>query len=463
MRTVSHPFDSVWDGMRYIYGATLYTPESILEDAAVLIDEGRIIAVDTASALPCPAGADTLDATGLLLAPGFIELQLNGGFGDDFTDDPTTIWRVAELLPRYGVTSFLPTIITAPPEKVALGQQVVTAGRPAGFRGAAPLGLHVEGPFLNPQKKGAHNPAYLRPPSLDAVADWSPEIGVRLVSLAPELPGALDVIRALAGRGVLVGAAHSMATYDEAVAGFDAGIRYGTHLFNAMPALGHRDPGLPAALLADDRVTVGIIADGIHVHPALVKLVWRMLGPGRLNLVTDAMAALGMARNVQPGGRPSLLRPRASPDVQPDGHRSLLRPGTSSDGRRSLLRPGTSPDVQPDGHRSLLRPGASPDVHRLGDFEVTVDATGARLADGTLAGSILSLDQALRNLIAFTGCTLNDALATVTTTPAKALGLDRERGRIAPGYAADLVLLTPDLRVRATVVAGEVVYTAPED
>lgn len=385
--------------MYYIHGATLYTPETILENAAVLVEGGRITAVDTASALPCPAGARVIDAAGLLLVPGFIELQFNGGFGDDFADDPTTIWRVAEALPRYGVTAFLPTIITSPPEKVALGQQVVTQHRLAGFRGAEPLGLHVEGPFLNPQKKGAHNPAYLRLPDLAAVAGWSPETGVRLVSLAPELPGALDVIRALAGRGVLVSAAHSMATYDQARAGFDAGIRYGTHLFNAMPAPGHRDPGLPGALLTDDRITVGMIVDGIHVHPAMVALAWRVLGPGRLNLVTDAMAALGMA----------------------------------------------------------------PGVHRLGDFEVTVDESSARLADGTLAGSILALDQALRNLIAFTGCALRDALATVTTTPARALGLAHERGRIAPGYVADLVLLTSDLRVRAAMVAGEVAYVASQD
>lgn len=380
--------------MRIIYGATLCTPDTVVENAAVLIDAGRIVAVDTAGALPCPEGAQAIEATGLLLTPGFIEMQFNGGFGADFTDDPTSIWRVAETLPRYGVTSFLPTIITSPPEKVALGQKVVTQDQPVGFRGAVPLGLHVEGPFLNLKKKGAHNPTYLRPPSVEAAAVWSPESGVRLVSLAPELPAALDVIRSLIGRGVLVSAAHSMATYDEAIAGFEAGIRYGTHLFNAMPALGHRDPGLPGALLTDDRVTVGIIADGIHTHPAIIKLVWQALGPTRLNLVTDAMAALGM-----PAG-----------------------------------------------------------VHLLGDFEVTVDASSARLADGTLAGSILSLDQALRNLIAFTGCTLSEALATITTTPAKALGLSHERGRIAPGYVADLVLLTPDLHVQTTIVAGGIVY-----
>jgi N-acetylglucosamine-6-phosphate deacetylase len=193
-----------------------------------------------------------------------------------------------------------------------------------------------------------------------------------------------------------------MATYDEAVAGFDAGARYGTHLFNAMPSLGHRDLGLPGALLADDRMTVGFIADGIHTHRAVIGLVWRMLGPKRLNLVTDAMAALGM-----PPGR-----------------------------------------------------------HRLGEYDVIVDATSCRLDDGTpagsvLAGSILEMDQALRNLIAVTGCALGEALETMTTTPARLLGVEAERGRIAPGFVADMVLLSSDLRVQATIASGELVYSAP--
>ncbi len=382
--------------MLYIKNATIYTPDQVIENGAVLADGGVIVAVGMANDVPCCTGAEELDATGLILAPGFIELQLNGAFGDDFTADPATIWRVAEKLPRYGVTAFLPTIITSPLETVAEGQRIVTRGEPDGFRGAKPLGLHVEGPFLNPQKKGAHNPKYLRLPSVEAVAGWSPETGVRLVTLAPELPGALDVIVALSERGVLVSEGHSMATYDQAEAGLDAGTRYGTHLFNAMPALGHRDPGLPGALLTDERTTVGFIADGVHTHPSVIKLVWQALGGARLNLVTDAMAALGM-----PAG-----------------------------------------------------------THLLGDYEVTVDATSARLADGTLAGSILSLDQALRNLIDIAGCTLAEVLPTVTTTPARAIGLDGERGRIEPGYTADMVLLTRDLHVRAAIVEGEVVYTA---
>ena len=380
--------------MLYISNATVYTPDTVIDRGAVLVDRGLIVAAGLASDVPFRAGADEIDATGLILAPGFIDLQVNGAFGDDVTEDPAVIWRVAGKLPRYGVTSFLPTIITSPLDKIAEGRSIVTGGGPAGFRGARPLGLHVEGPFLNPQKKGAHNPAYLRLPDVAAVAEWSPETGVRLVTLAPELPGALDVIAALSSRGVLVSEGHSMATYEQAVAGVDAGARYGTHLFNAMPALRHRDPGLPGALLTDDRTTVGFIADGVHTHPSVIALVWRTLGAARLNLVTDAMAALGM-----PAGQ-----------------------------------------------------------HRLGDYDVIVDATSARLADGTLAGSILSLDQAVRNLIDIAGCTLAEALPTVTTTPAKAIGVDRERGRIEPGYVADMVLLSRELRVRATICEGEVVY-----
>jgi N-acetylglucosamine-6-phosphate deacetylase len=382
--------------MLSITNATIYTPIQRIERSAVLVDGGRIAAVGPAEHVPCPPDAQVIDADGLLLTPGFIDLQFNGGFGQDFTADPTTIWAVAAQLPQHGVTAFLPTIITSPLEKSVLGRRVVVEGRPDGYRGAAPLGMHIEGPFLNPAKKGAHNPSYLRLPGLDAVRDWSPADGVRLVTLAPELPGALPVIEALSSRGVLVSAGHAMASYEQAVAGFDAGIRYGTHLFNAMPSLLHRDPGLPGALLTDERVIVGLIADGIHTHPAMVKLVWQALGPQRLNLVTDAMAALGMP----------------------------------------------------------------PGQHLLGDYVVDVDGFTCRLADGTLAGSILSMDQALRNLIAFTGCALEEAMQTMTTTAARAIGLEHERGQVAPGFVADLVLLSPDLHVRGTIVDGELVYAA---
>jgi N-acetylglucosamine-6-phosphate deacetylase len=217
---------------------------------------------------------------------------------------------------------------------------------------------------------------------------------VRLVTLAPELLGSLDIIATLRQRGVVVSAGHSMATFGEARHGITAGIRYATHLFNAMPPLYHRKPGLLGAVLADERVTIGLIADGRHVHPSLVKLVWHMTGAGRLSLVTDAMAALGMA----------------------------------------------------DGN------------YFLGDYRVNVDNGLVTLPDGTLAGSILSLDQAMRNLLNLTGCSQAEALQTITTTPATLLGLSHRIGQIAPGYDADMVVMDPEFSVVATIIKGKLAY-----
>jgi N-acetylglucosamine-6-phosphate deacetylase len=381
--------------MWYLRGGTLLTPDGRVEDAAVLLDGERIVAAGPRAATPCPAGAEVFDAYGLIIAPGFIDLQFNGGFGCDFTAEPRTIWEAAARLPASGVTAFLPTIITAPLATSARAQQVLRDGPPSDYRGATALGLHIEGPFLNPAKRGAHSPAHLRLPSLEAVADWSTDNHVRLVTLAPELPGALDVIGALRARGVVVSAGHSLATLEEAQAGFDAGIGYGTHLFNAMPALEHRAPGLVTALLTNPAIPVGVLPDGIHVHPAVVKLIWQSVGPARFSTVTDAMAALGM-----PPGR-----------------------------------------------------------YLLGDTDVIVDETRAQLSDGRLAGSIISMDQAVRNVLAFTGCSLSEALATVTTVPACLLGLS-ERGRLAPGCVADVVALRPDHTIAATWVKGQRLYPA---
>ena len=379
-----------------IVHADLITPEGVIEDGTILLDDGKIAAVGGPS-LPVPQGAATREAAGLIVAPGLIDLQVNGGFGRDFTADPSSIWDVAAGLPRFGVTAFLPTIITSPPETIQAAQDTVNAGPPGGWIGARSLGLHLEGPFLNPKKKGAHNPAHIRAPSSREIVNWSRESGVTLVTLAPELPGAAQVIGELVERGTVVSAGHSLASFEAAGAGFDTGIRYVTHLFNAMPALHHREPGLIAAALADDRLTVGLIADGLHVHPALVSLVWDLLGPTRLNLVTDAMAAMGM----------------------------------------------------------------SPGEYALGDSLVTVDESSARLGDGTLAGCVLSLDAILRLFISFTRASLSEALSTVTAVPARLLGLDGRLGAIRSGMEADLVLLTPSIEVVETYVGGISAYRRP--
>ncbi|HEX9258456.1 MAG TPA: N-acetylglucosamine-6-phosphate deacetylase, partial [Acidimicrobiales bacterium] len=339
------------------------------------------------------AGAVRIDAAGCLVAPGLVDLQCNGGHGLDLTTDPGSVWELGELLPRYGVTGFLPTMITARPDTYELALAVL-ADRPSGFRGAEPLGWHFEGPMLAESKKGAHPARWLRPPSLKLTEGWSRASGVALVTLAPELPGALEVVRALVARGVLVSAGHTTATTAQVQAALGAGVKMLTHLFNAMPALGHRDPGPVGVALAGD-VTAGLIVDGIHVDRAVVRAAWRAMGSERIALVTDAVAALGLP----PGRRP------------------------------------------------------------LGDRELVVGDDGVRLVDGTLAGSNLSLDQAVRNTVAFAGCAPSEALAAASATPARLLG-DPDRGSLVEGRRADLVVLDADLQVRATVIGGAICFRA---
>ncbi|MCG8422599.1 MAG: N-acetylglucosamine-6-phosphate deacetylase [Proteobacteria bacterium] len=385
--------------MLYIKNATIITPDEQLENASLSAQAEWITSVDTGKNDSSPATATVIDARGMYLVPGFIDLQCNGAFGRDFTADPGSIWPVAARLPRFGVTSFLPTIITSPQDTISRAQSVLSAGKPPTHVGAWPIGLHLEGPFLNPHKRGAHERKYLRLPTMEAIENWRPAQGVRMVTMAPELPGAPAVVEQLARRGVVVSAGHSNADFTTAKAGFAAGITYGTHLFNAMPPLGQREPGLCGALMDSDQIVVGLIADGIHVHPAMIRLTWRSKAGAGMTLVSDAMAGLGM----------------------------------------------------------------TPGRYLLNESEVFVGDACARLADGTLAGSITPLDSALRNLVEYAQCTLEQALPAVTSTPARVLGLSSQLGRIAEGHIADLVLLNAQLQVMMTITAGEITYTRESD
>jgi N-acetylglucosamine-6-phosphate deacetylase len=377
---------------------------AILLDGATLVDQrpvrilvidGRIAAIgDVEAPLELPPDARRVDVTGLLAAPGFIDLQVNGACGRDISLDPASMWALGEPLARHGVTAFLATIISSEPGRV--GEAIETWRQRPSSPGALPIGLHLEGPFLSPARAGAHRRDQLRLPDPVEASDWAPEAGVRMVTLAPELPGALDMVGELSGRGVVVAAGHTEADAATGRAAVAAGVRYATHLLNAMRPLDHRAPSLAAALLDDDRVTIGLIADGLHVAPEMIALVRRTIGPGRLSLVSDAMAGLDM----------------------------------------------------PPGHM------------RLGAADVVVGADGARLEDGTLAGSIAGLDVGLRMLMAATGCDPSEAVATVTSTPAELLRLGDGRGRLEVGGRADIAMLTPELEVVATLVAGEVAWSA---
>jgi N-acetylglucosamine-6-phosphate deacetylase len=225
--------------------------------------------------------------------PGLVDIQVNGAAGIDLTAEPHRLWEVAAALPAYGVVAFVPTIITSDPAAREAALAAFRAGPPAGWAGAEPLGLHFEGPMIAPTRKGAHPEHWLRPPSPDLVDGWSREAGVLMATIAPELPGALEVIATLASRGVVVSIGHTAADTATVAAAVDAGARYLTHLGNAMPPLTAREPGPVGAAFGGD-LHAGLIVDGHHLDPLFVRTAWRALGPERFVCVSDTTAALGL-------------------------------------------------------------------------------------------------------------------------------------------------------------------------
>ena len=346
------------------------------------IEDGRIAAV---------ALDDEPATDGLYIAPGFADVHVHGWGGHDAMGDRAALDGMARRLLRRGVTSFLPTAVTAPLDDLVAFAERVRAWRPdAPDDGAEPLGFNLEGPFVAAARRGAHHPTHLRVPADVPLSSLEPLVdGLRLLTIAPELPGALDLIRWLRDRGVAVSVGHSAATIEEASAGYAAGATSTTHLFNAMTGLDHRAPGVAAAALLDDAAFVELIADGIHVHPALWPLITRLKPPERLLLVSDAIALAGMG-----------------------------------DGRGWIG--GLAVEVT--------------------DGRVTLAGTS------TLAGSVLSLDVAVRNLVD-AGIELPFAVAAAGRNPLALIGVT-DRGRIAVGQLADLVELDPGLAVRRVMRAG---------
>jgi N-acetylglucosamine-6-phosphate deacetylase len=326
-----------------------------------------------------------------LLCPGFMDLQINGAFGADIGPDADAIRTLVTKLPATGVTSFLPTRISSPPELYE--EFFVALEEGAAEEGARVLGAHLEGPFLAPERKGAHDPANLRSVDLGFLRELLNSGHVKIMTLAPELPNSLEAIELLLEEDAVASAGHTEATYEEVTRAVDVGLSLGTHLYNAMRPLSHREPGTVGALLTDDRLSTGIIADGVHVHDAAVRLAHRAKGPEGLILVTDAMQAAGM----------------------------------------------------------------SPGDHELGGRKVHLEDGAVRLPDGTLAGSALTMDEAVRNAVEFLSVSLAQAVCMATETPAAALDLD-DKGKITAGSDADLVLLDAEGTVLETIVAGETVY-----
>jgi N-acetylglucosamine-6-phosphate deacetylase len=364
------------------------TPQQEFPLASVLVDGERLAWVREGKV--DARGAMLIADVGDVIVPGFIDLQVNGVGGHDAASGPRAIAGMSHRLAQFGVTAFVPTLISRPiAEGVAFVRDCAVAEAP----GARVLGAHIEGPFLNPTYRGAHDAACLLLPTPENVERFlaSPPL---LMTLAPELPGALEAIRALTAAGVTVSAGHSGASLSEAQAGIAAGVRFGTHLFNAMVGWHHRNPGLPAALLDDGGVTVGLIADGVHVHPAMLAAVLKIAGAGRVALTSDAVEAA------------------ASP----------------------------------------------PGRYTIAGRDVISDGTTVRLADGTLAGSAATMDHLVRVMAGLPGVTLRDAVEMASLTPARAIGIDDHAGSLRAGAPADVVVLDAEQRVKLTLVGGQVAY-----
>jgi N-acetylglucosamine-6-phosphate deacetylase len=365
------------------------TPDGWVRDHAVLLDGARIAAVLPASD-PRVRDAPQHDLRGATLLPGFIDVQVNGGGGVLFNDAPTveTIRQIGVGHRRYGTTGFLPTLISDDAGVMRAALAAVEQALAEGVPGL--LGIHLEGPYLAPARKGVHDPKFFRVPDADELALLcAPHRGVRLITLAPDQMPAAS-IRALAASGVIVCAGHTAADYATTRAALDAGVRGFTHLFNAMTPFGSREPGVVGAALDDAESWCGIIADGHHVHPVSLRVAIAAKASGKMLLVTDAMPPVG----------------------------------------------AVSPEYKLNGETIIVKDGV------------------CQTASGTLAGSALDMAGAVRNAVEMLQLPLDEAARMASTYPADFLGLGASHGRIAAGYQADLVALDADYRVRQSWIGG---------
>ena len=371
--------------------ARILTADGFRDDLAVVIEDGRIAALVSDAAPQLGSAAEQVDLGGGWLLPGFIDAQVNGGGGVLFnnTPDVESLRTLAAAHRRFGTTALLPTLISDDAEVMRTAIDATRAAIEQGVPGV--IGIHLEGPYIAPARKGTHDANKFRVPDADEIAmAASLDNGVTLLTLAPErVP--LDSIRALVERGVIVAAGHTAATYEEARAGLDAGIRGFTHLYNAMSPLTGREPGAVGAALEDRESWIGIIADGVHVHPGSLRVALAAKPPGKVMLVTDAMSPVG---------------------------------------------------------------ADSPSFELYGEVITVVDGV-VRNAAGALAGSALDMATAVRNAVNLLGLPLDEAARMASRYPAQFLNVDDRLGEIAEGYQADLVLLDDALQVRATWISGQ--------
>jgi N-acetylglucosamine-6-phosphate deacetylase len=382
-----------------IYASRILTPQEELRDCVIVVEAGRITGIGHRDEVHIPPGAKDYVASGMTVVPGFVDVHIHGAGGHDVMEaDTAALDKITATVARFGTTSIVATTVTAPIEATCHSLEGIaayiraheSAADNARF-GADVLGIHLEGPFINPERRGVHPVDSIVAPSVEILEQFRTAAGnlIKIITIAPEMPGALKLIAAAIADGIVVGLGHTDADYAQARAAIQAGARHAVHVYNAMRPFTHRDPGVISAVLTDADVTAEIIADGVHVAGPAIQVLLGTKGFDTVLLVSDGTAATGM-------------------------------------------RDGT---------------------YRLGNFDVLVKDGVVRNSEGKLAGSTLTLDRAIRYLVEL-GVPMVDAIRMATILPARRLGLAGKKGIIAVGADADLVVLTPDLHVAGVMTRG---------
>ncbi len=373
-----------------------FTPLTEIYDAGILIRDGMIEAIGPRNSISLPAGANEVNASGKIAAPGFLDVHIHGAGGHDVMEGtPDALQTVSKTIAAHGTTSFVATTVTASPENICKASEgisrYIARQHETGDTRAEILGIHFEGPFISPARRGVHPVEWLKLPSTELLAKFIDAAcgHARILTIAPELLGALPCIDAARRSGIVVGIGHTDATCEQAFAAFDHGARHAIHMYNAMRPFSHRDPGVIGAVLTTPGVTAELIADGVHVEETAMRLLLQAKGAGGVILISDGISATGML----------------------------------------------------DG------------TYRLGSFEVTVSGGVCRNAEGKLAGSTLTLDRALRNIVAL-GASFADALRMLTLNPATLLGIESKKGSLRAGADADIILLDDALNVTQVWTRG---------
>jgi N-acetylglucosamine-6-phosphate deacetylase len=372
-----------------LHAARALTPDTEILGAGILIRDGVIEAVGARQDMRLPSGAAEISASGQTAIPGFIDVHIHGAGGHDVMEGTEqAMSAVASTLARHGTTSFVATTVTASPDDTCRGVEGIARYITHQFTALQPkaevLGVHYEGPFISKVRRGVHPAEWIQLPSVDLLQRFlrAAAGNARILTIAPELLGAVPCMKAARDAGVVVAMGHTDATYEQARAGIAHGARHAVHVYNAMRPFSHRDSGVIGAVLTSPDVTAELIADGVHVEEAAMRILLQAKGAGRVILISDGLSATGM----------------------------------------------------PDGK------------YMLGKLEVTVSGGVCRNAEGKLAGSTLTLDRALRNVVAL-GITLQDAVRMLTENPAKLLGIEFKKGALRTGADADIVLLDENLQI----------------